>query len=528
MLEAHRGHHLLNRQLSNWAALDRTGLPKTILRSSVQDILELPVPAIAESLGNAPDKVRSLVELLAFVRWNIEKSLGHVRPSRNSKPGLPAHDAGEPKLSSEPEKRFLSLQSFFNRNANHRLLGMKISRWVSRQDRDFPHAFIDWQIRRFTRTTLDQIRGPHSNGAIGNSGIQKLLEVLDDARAEIEKTGHVVPQPSRDKESRAGNTPELEPTREIASAPQGSVSEDTWKVWVGIVSVHHLGHYPLGRLAATLRYFPRSLWEVKVRDYAALSLAEISATSGHGPTRLRLVLDVFRLLARSFEAFPTDSHLKVCTMSAAIRDVSSWIESSIIERRVPDVSEVKCCLLDPLLSQLDNDLGPETREMVERRIGLSEPRQSMEEIGRAFGVSAGRIAQLTERPKDVFNVRWAESRFVLDNLCDLFLKANAVAQLGVLRLVMNELLGLDYEGDRTATIRELRRRLAGQSSQSPSSEDTVRRWLKSVSGTLPSRNNGHGLTSERMESRIEEHVPQIGKDGDRDLDDLVKKIVGLL
>jgi hypothetical protein len=246
---------------------------------------------------------------------------------------------------------------------------------------------------------------------------------------------------------------------------------------------------------------------------------------GHGEHRRRLVVDVFRSPGRSLSAIPADSHLKVCVMSAAIRDVSAWIESVLLRECVPDPDELHHCMVHPLLAQLDIDLGPEIREMVERRIGLSGERESFEQIAQTFRLTRERIRQLTNRAPDVFHVRWPEGRYLLDNLCRRLVAAShASTQTELLAVVMGELLGLQYKTSGTEIV-ELERPDSVASGQQSSSLDAIRAWLASLRGSLPSP----ALDGDGEEGHRDDHFPA-PPDADKatDVDDLLKKIQGFL
>ncbi|MDY0165542.1 MAG: hypothetical protein RBS80_03315 [Thermoguttaceae bacterium] len=306
------------------------------------------------------------------------------------------------------------------------------------------------------------------------------------------------------------------------------LTEDCWQACCEVAKRHHLDDYALGRLAPTLRHLPRSLWQRRVRDYTERRLCELTRLPGHGNLRVRLVADVFRSMVASLGSIPGDSHLKIHVMSAPVRDVSAWIERVLGEKRIPDMAEMKHCFVERLLSQLDIDLGPETREMVERRLGLSSMRESLEEVARAFGLTKARIGQLTGRAREVFHVRWGECCYLLDNLCALLLASNAEDQFALLRTVMNEVLGLDYVTGCTTTVQELRRRLGGRTVREGRSKDDIRRWLESLRGTLPSSVGKNGSPDENAGARANREGLSGTIDRDNDIDDLVRKIQGLM
>jgi len=431
-------------------------------------------------------------------------------------------------LEDSETERYARVQECLQAHASHPLLDAALRRWVCAEDKHFPHLFFDRPLRHFTRISLRNIR---ATPTIGEKKLSKLLDVLERACDAIRRpnlrpaAGQMVrnvPRPFKEAEDTGHQGPIA---RQIASTVIGEITEDEWEGLCRIAMTHHLEHYALGRLAPSLRYLPSSLWKTPIDFYTGRSLAEITRLPGHGDRRRRLVVEVFRSLGRSLSTIPGDSHLKVCVMSAAVRDVSAWIEAVLLRERLPDLDEMHHCLAERLLAQLDVDLGPEIREMVERRIGLAGQRESFDQIAQAFRLTRERIRQLINRAPEVFHVRWPEGRYLLNNLCGHLGSAkHDSGHRELLAVVMSELLGLEYKTNTTEVVALERRDSVTSNQQSPSLDD-IRAWLTSLRGSLtgpPRSADAHGR------HRGGDLPAPPDTDNGTDMDDLLRKIEGFL
>ena len=190
-----------------------------------------------------------------------------------------------------------------------------------------------------------------------------------------------------------------EPEKELPPSLD-TLSEGLWATWCRKINVSRLDRFPLGFYAKSLRNLPSRLWEVRISTYSKRSFAEVRAFSGHRENSLHALLTVVKIisdLAHTLDRLPEESHSRVLIIPSAILDVSTWISQVLQRGCVPQVSSIVHGFIRPLLTQLDIDLGPQVAEMVERRIGVDGPPQTLDEIGHDFRVTRERIRQQTKR-----------------------------------------------------------------------------------------------------------------------------------
>ncbi len=263
-------------------------------------------------------------------------------------------------------QRYACLQEFLRVNGSDPLLSATLRRWVYVEEKHFPQMFLGRALRDFKYLSLGKIRATPS---VGETKLRKLLDVLERACGEIRKStrepatirpgaGDALHRPNDSRIGTSGHQASEDPrhqgpgSRRVARSEVQEIDEVEWGGLCRIAVTHHLDHYPLGRLATSLRYLPSSLWKVPVEFYTKRSLAEISRLPRHGERRWKLIVDVFRSLGRSLLTIPLDSHLKVCVVSAPIRDVSAWIENVLLQERVPETDEMHHCLAQRLINRI--------------------------------------------------------------------------------------------------------------------------------------------------------------------------------
>jgi len=463
-------------------------------------------------------------------------------PPAPPRPGRPPPVTADVHLSDF--EVYKSIQESLQTFDGNPLLDYRLEHWVADDDKHFPQVFLRVRLRTFTYLQFSNIQATPGVGALKS---EKLLAVLKKALAELAQdacpglrrgkagAGPPIHTPASTESVSAPCAKPISATpKQAAITPSADglrgceATEENWRRWTHVVIMHGLDGYPLGRLATSLQLLPHNLWEVPIAHYTRLCIREILELPGHGPSRQQAVLDVFGSIYRSLASVPINDHYKVSVMSAAMRDATAWIERVLTKQQVPDMVDMCQVFLQTLLSQLNLDLGSEARDMAERRLGLRGPRQSFDEIGRVYGLTSARISQVMGRAEEVFRVRWAEGRYFLDDLCDHLYAAGANEQRDFLCTVMNELMGLRYDGASKGKLLELQRRINGRSHSTATLESTLRSARgKQLVSPEPNRtgNSGAGIPGGQPEaSRKQCTDPQ----AEERFDDLVDKILDML
>ena len=256
--------------------------------------------------------------------------------------------------------------------------------------------------------------------------------------------------------------------------------EGVWAGWCRNINLSRLERYPLGFYARCLRNLPRRLWENPIGMYSRRSLHEVRSLARHGRHAFLEVVRIISDLARTLDGVPQESHTRVLILPAAILDVTTWINRVLKRRRVPPVTSMVHGFVRPLLRQLDLDLGPQIAEMVERRIGVDGPPETLEEIAHDFRLTRERIRQHTKSANGILRLRWPEGRYLLDDFYDLLRGSHhAQEQVELLRRVVDVLFDFAYAKTVShAEIHEAWEKL-GRQKRTPMNESDIQAWLAS-------------------------------------------------
>jgi hypothetical protein len=103
----------------------------------------------------------------------------------------------------------------------------------------------------------------------------------------------------------------------------------------------------------------------------------------------------------------------------------------------PRLEELVDKLCEPLLKQLELDVGTTVCSLARARLGVGAAQKSVREQSREMGVTRARIYQLLEDCHRTMSVRWPEGKRLLDEFAQrmdqLYSSADSANLLGSLR-----------------------------------------------------------------------------------------------
>jgi len=214
------------------------------------------------------------------------------------------------------------------------------------------------------------------------------------------------------------------------------VSELVWAQWKETVRLHGIGHEKLGRLAPSLQSLPTVIWESPLGFYLDKSLTEIRELKTHGEKRVLAVLEVFHAVHRMLGAVASTG-LAVRLSPRLIAGVEDWMAEAKARESAPRQEEVVERLCEPLLRQLELDVGTTVCNLARARLGVGATPRSVREQSREMGVTRARIYQLLEDCHRTMSVRWPEGKRLLDEFAQrmdqLYSSADSANLLGSLR-----------------------------------------------------------------------------------------------
>ncbi len=186
------------------------------------------------------------------------------------------------------------------------------------------------------------------------------------------------------------------------------VSEALWVQWRDTVKRHKLGAEKLGHVAPSLQALPTVIWNTPLEFYAKLSVSDIRALKTHGEKRVRVVLECFHGINEILGKSTPQPHLVVRMAPKFIDALEAWIATASVQSQAISLSELRKRFVRPLVDQLKVDASPSVFPLVEGRLGLAGPAQSVRVQSKTLGVTRARVYQLFEECGKVMDVRWPE------------------------------------------------------------------------------------------------------------------------
>jgi hypothetical protein len=225
-----------------------------------------------------------------------------------------------------------------------------------------------------------------------------------------------------------------------------TVSEALWDQWRDTVRRHGVGFEKLGRVASTLQALATVIWNTPLSTYLNYSVAQIRALKTHGEKRVRAVLEAFHAVHEVLAFANVDTHLSVRLAPKFVVPVERAIDQWMQAKEGPSKDAVRQALVIPLVEQIHTDCGPTIGRIVEGRLGVHGPVQTVRAQSKRLGVTRARVYQLLELCEDAMEVRWPEGRAHLMLLRKkLELRRPAPEGLELVRAVANVVFPDDEE-----------------------------------------------------------------------------------
>jgi len=164
----------------------------------------------------------------------------------------------------------------------------------------------------------------------------------------------------------------------------------------------------LGRFAASLQHFPRSMWRKRLEYYLPLSLRQIRALKGHGEKRVASLLEVVGGLHRIVEQLKAQPHLSAQIEPRLSARLENWFQCVSICRGLLDDSTVCQELFQPLLEQIEIDVGEQAADILRER--FLSGRSNVQQMARRLGLTRGRVYEIMSEAAVATAVRWPQGR----------------------------------------------------------------------------------------------------------------------
>ena len=268
-------------------------------------------------------------------------------------------------------------------------------------DRRLPIGLMDHSLRAILDLPFEKIAGMPGIGQKKLAALIMLLRRALEEQPQVESLTLVdevkIKQSTLQQEGDDGVDPSV-------------VSESTWEQWCATVRFHGLEQELLGRLAPSLNDLPTVIWTTPLSDYLTLSLAALRDRKTYGEKRVRVVLEVFRAIHQVLGKLGQNSVLHVRLMPKFVQPLEDWFHEASSSPEKVDLQDVRQNLALPLLNQLALDSSPTVPKMVESRLGIEGPPETVRGLADRHGVTRARVYQMLDTCHRMMAVRWPSGR----------------------------------------------------------------------------------------------------------------------
>jgi len=303
--------------------------------------------------------------------------------------------------------------------------------WALPYDRRLPTAFLSRTLRDLLSTPFPLLA---ATAGIGRKKLTTFVKLLVRATKE-DTTG-----PDTLSELKEEESAPITGTDDAGNFDPGRVSEVVWSKWQQTARQHAIGQELLGRLAPSLATLPTVIWTTPLNFYLDQSLGEIRQLKTHGEKRVNVVLEVFHNVHNLLSHIDENGGLAVRLAPRNIAAVEDWMAEAKTRSFPPGLAEVEQNLVEPLLKQLEIDVGDTVSKLARGRLGVGAKAESVRNQSKSLGVTRARVYQLLEECHTVMMVRWPEGRRLLDDFAMWLDESYAAADVANLLASLREML----------------------------------------------------------------------------------------
>lgn len=288
-------------------------------------------------------------------------------------------------------------------------LDRSLGYWALPADRRLPVALMKLSLREILGSTFETLS---ATPGIGQRKLHTLVDLMRRVQSDTAGTANAL------SNARAALVPALEQDDADSEEPidPAMIAEGTWELWCETVQRQGLGDERLGRLAPSLLELPTVIWDTPLSEYLGRSLHEIRHLKTHGEKRVRVVLEVFRMIHRVLGKVGQHAGFVVRLQPKFLVPIEEWLVSQWHSTAPLSLVELRQQVVLPLLNQIALDAGQLIQKLLEGRLGVESAPESVKSLAHQNSITRARVYQLLEVCDRVMKVRWPDGRSRFDSI----------------------------------------------------------------------------------------------------------------
>jgi len=409
-LSTSRSTESLQASLLEWSLPSDRPVPVVFLDYPLERLIAADFDALFDTAGVGPKKFAVLVQILQRAAGLEELNLLAANPLAGDR------EAAEIALADDGyeglRERFQQVRNEVLSLQCERLLAKRVDYWVLPTDRQVPRNVLDRSLGELLSGSFDSIA---ALPGVGRKKIAVLIELLTRAHTAGRQWSA-----SAEGTAPSDRQASLAPTAASPALIWENTDEATWSLWRSTIVRLKLEHEPLGRYTRALATLARPLWRAPLGRFVTMTMAELASQGDLTPKQGRDVLEVFADLHSIVERLGSESsHLSIGIVPRISNRLNAWAALACEQPGHLTVAEIKRKLVDPLLAQLQVDLGKRTVRLEELWAKVQSNLDGRLQVDAAWpGDGSARATLLIDDVRAAVEVRWREGAAWLRRLSE--------------------------------------------------------------------------------------------------------------
>lgn len=421
----------------------------------IESVLQLSAEQLLQTYLTSESELIELTEALETTFDGIESSGGQ---SGRLAPAVKCDHLFD---RSNPERHYESVRSIIKKHSSLEEAFYTIEHWKREEEGGLGRLLLQKRVYDFEEISYRQLA---SRSGMGRKKLRMITEFLE--RAAVEMIAKTTSRREGQLEPNAGKQNGDSDESKASMAKVGVSSRCAlsvgWEEMCATIVDHDVSDSFLGKFAESLQDLPTTYWKRKLSEFTCLSLQQLESTPGVGRTLIRelrdIVTTIYAMVSTLGEAPGVVADIRPQFASQCERELRAVLgEGKEVDRRFLFDS-----LLMPLMDQLRVDSDDEVVEIGLMRLGISKTDLekhsvarlnclTLEQIGNRLGVSRERARQRLVRIAEVFEVRWPEGEYLLDDFCE---HVSATSSDRVVVEIVDSLFGLLFPVRKSHRVKE--------------------------------------------------------------------------
>jgi DNA repair protein RadC len=377
-------------------------------------------------------------------------------------------------------EKYEAFQQFAQANKYNHLLERPLSNWVRGNDRHLPQKFMSLSMLNLSEINFDELL---NTSGIGEVKIERLINLTDRMQTQIKND-----QKTNELDfTEIFDLPSEVDLNDSADSQYSDPDEIRWEKARAFATRNRIANQKVGSVAVSLQEIQNSFWDKPLSDFTDLTYTELQSMPGFGEKKISAIANLIEGIELRLKGVQSIDEISITIMRAEVEQILNWVKISLASKDYPSTEDIRENVLTPLLSLIRNDLNDSVAQVIELRIGMDKPPQTLYEIGLVLGgISRERVRQLENNARNVLQVRWSEGGIYLGALSRHWsIMSGCESQQQLLSSISKVCFDSTIESHQSDQDWFSKWKIAGKKYLTPLNEEVFCAWLNKISPDFP-------------------------------------------